>query len=511
MQGCSRAVWIARCPALTIPDTYNQNPNTPVPAHFGTSELSPRPLYHLSHHRVTWLGTRPPARTQRAARLRADLYHITVDGIFYCLMVGLAEMYFAKFIVSMELGQVASGLITTVPLVLAALLALSAPAILRKFGSFSRCIGTLASAQAFMLLPMAGIALTWPFVKSFVATHHLSWLAAGIVFATVTLYYFGAIATAAPWITVTGALVPARLRARYNARRLRILQVATLFALIFHGLAADGFVRLFNAFPALSKMGFDAHLTGFAAMFAIASFCRVVSAWHLFRYSTPKEDPSAQSHVHASDFLARFKQSNDGRFLVYAIAGNAALQIAQPFFNPWMLRQGALHGDLLDWTVSHLGPQAPYSILLAAVYIGRILMLDLSGTIAHKHGAVRLLWIGGLALPFMAIFWLFSSNFALLIVGQIATGAALSAWELGVFLMNYESIKPNERTAMLTYFTLANESGKTGGSLVGGGILEGMGKETGAYAAVFWTSFLARAAVLALLARLRATQPHERH
>ena len=32
--------------------------------------------YHLGHHRVTWLGLRRPARTRRAAVLRADLYHI---------------------------------------------------------------------------------------------------------------------------------------------------------------------------------------------------------------------------------------------------------------------------------------------------------------------------------------------------------------------------------------------------------------------------------------------------
>jgi predicted MFS family arabinose efflux permease len=312
-------------------------------------------------------------------------------------------------------------------------------------------------------------------------------------------------------MTVTGSLVPARLRARYTARRLRLLQVATLAALLFHGVAADGIARAFEAIPALGRWGFDPLLTGFSVMFALAAACRFISSWHLFRYSTPKDDPSTQSHVHASDFLARFKQGNDGRFLIYAIAGNAALQIAQPFFNPWMLRQGSMHGPVFDWIVAHLGPQAPYSVLLAATYIGRILMLDLSGTIAQKHGGLRLLWLGGMALPIMAVFWLFSRDFTFLLIGQIATGAALSAWELGVFLMNFEAIKPNERTAMLTYFTLANESGKTGGSLVGGAMLDSMGKDTGAYAAVFWTSCLARAAVLALLVRLRSTQPHERH
>ena len=455
---------------------------------------------------MTWLGLRRPARTRRAATLRADLYHITVDGLFYCLMLGFGEMYLAKFVLALNLGQVASGLVTTVPLLLASVMALACPWLLRRMGSFARFIGAFASLQAFMLLPLAGLALAWPFMRDAVVGHGLAWLAAAVVFACVTLYHFGAVGTGAAWMTSTGELIPPRLLARYTARRLRLLQLAVLLSILAHGAGATMIERLLSSDATLSSWGLDPVLAGIAVMFIVAAACRAVSAWHLFRYSTPALAPADQVKVTPRDFVARFSHGDDGRFLIYAIAAYAALQVAQPFFNPYLLRGGAMSGPAFDWVVATYGPQAPYSILIAAIYVGRMLVLDLSGTIAHRHGPRRLLWMGNLALPFLAVFWLFSTDFLVLMVGQVATGAVLGMWELGIFLMNFEAIRPRERTAMLTYFMLANESGKTTGSLAGGLMLDAMGKEHGAYAAVFWTSFAARAAVVGLLARVRRTR-----
>ncbi len=438
-----------------------------------------------------------PPRTERAATLRRDLFHITTDGFFYCFMVGIAEMYFAKFVLALDLGAVASGLITTVPMMLGAALSLISPWLVKRIGSFSTYNALTSGIQATMLLPLAACAIGWPWIKQMITTDATRWIAAGIIFLLTTLYFFGSLATSAPWMTVTGQLIPASILARYTAKRLRLLQGATLAALLLHGFLADGVGSILTRW----KLGPDPVLAGFGVAFLIGSVCRFISSWHLYRYSTPRSLPHEQDHVHASDFFKRFKHGNDGRFLIYAIAGNCALQIAQPYFNPYMLDQIRYSGGMYQWIATHLGSQVPYSLLLAAVYLGRVVMLSPAGAIAHRHGAIRPMWIGGLALPLLAVFWLGTSNYSLLLLGQVATGAALGAWELGVFLMNFESIAPSERTAMITYFTLANECGKTGGSVLGSAVLSSGGKEHPAYAWVFWVSCVARVAVLGLLAR----------
>jgi len=445
---------------------------------------------------------RGPPRTPRAKTLRQDLHRCTLDGLFYCLMVGLAEMYLAKFAVDLGLGPVAAGLIATVPVLLAAALALSGPKLLKRVGSFPKYIGIVAGLQGLMLAPLAAVAVAAPFVLPRMKEAGLTWVATATVFILVTLYYFGAIATAAPWITIVGAIIPARLRANYNAHRLRLLQAATLAALLAHGLIADGVQRAWNAWPALARTGLDPVLCGFAIAFCIAGACRLASAWHLSKYSEPPDPPSGQAHIHATDFFRRFRHGNDGRFLLYALAGNCALQVAQPYFNPFMLGQIRFSGSIHSFLIAHIGAQAPYSVLLAAVYLGRILVLPLAGRIAQRRGGTPLLWIGGLALPPMALFWLFTADYGLLLLGQIATGAALAIWELGLFLMNYEAIKPSERTAMITYYTLINESSKTSGSLVGGWTLGALGKDQHAYAVVFYISAAMRVLTLLLLARV---------
>jgi MFS family permease len=440
--------------------------------------------------------------------LRQDLYHITTDGFYYCLMVGFAEVYFAKFIVALNLGEVASGLVMTLPLLLGAVLSVRGPQLLKRMGSYSRYNGTVATVQACALFPLAGCALLAPSVMPWLLSAGLAWVATLTIFALVTLYYFGALATMAPWTTVVGELVPGPIRANYNARRLRLLQGATLGALLLSGLIADGVAKAYAWMGWSESAGYiRADLVGFAISFTLGGLFRLGSAWHLFRYSTPKREPKHQDDVRALDFVTRFAHGNDGRFLLAALAGSFALQVSQPYTNPYMLTQLTFSGGLHAAIEKYVGSNAPYSLLLAAVYLGRILAFPVAGKLAQRTGGLTLMWVGGGLLVPLAMFWLVSPRFEWLLAGQVFTGAALACWELGVFLMNYEAIKPQERAAMMTYYAVANEGSKSGGSLLGAGVLEALGKTGSAYGAVFIVSAVARVGVLWLLLRVKKPPP----
>src|ERR1700677_4597952 len=84
-------------------------------------------------------STRPreaPAMRTRPARstLRRNLCSSTGDGVTFSLMVGLGETYLPAFVLALGLGDVAAGLITTVPLAAGAVLQLVSPAGVRWFG-----------------------------------------------------------------------------------------------------------------------------------------------------------------------------------------------------------------------------------------------------------------------------------------------------------------------------------------------------------------------------------------
>src|SRR5262245_61683454 len=53
--------------------------------------------------------------------LRRELRSIVADGIAYSVMVGIGETYLSAFALAMGMGEVASGLIATVPLMLGGL------------------------------------------------------------------------------------------------------------------------------------------------------------------------------------------------------------------------------------------------------------------------------------------------------------------------------------------------------------------------------------------------------
>jgi MFS family permease len=124
------------------------------------------------------------------------------------------------------------------------------------------------------------------------------------------------------------------------------------------------------------------------------------------------------------------------------------------------------------------------------------------GSIAHRWGARRLLWVGGLAIVPMSGLWLVSDNFLYLVLVQAAAGAAWAGYELAMFLLFFEAIPAEERTSVLTTYNLAYAVSSVAGSLVGGSILAAMGRGHVGYMAVFGLSFAVRAITVLFLRRV---------
>ena len=140
---------------------------------------------------------RGPPRAQRASRaatcpatstapLRRDLRAIFGEGAAASLMVGLGESYLSAFVLALGLGQVAAGLITTIPLMVGGCLQLVTPTAIRRLGSHRRWAIACAVLQALSLWPMAAGA----------AAGSMTVLA---VFAAATLYWGSGLAVSSTW------------------------------------------------------------------------------------------------------------------------------------------------------------------------------------------------------------------------------------------------------------------------------------------------------------------------
>lgn len=399
-----------------------------------------------------------------ATALRGDLRAILGEGVAANLMVGAGENYLAAFVLAIGLGQVAAGLITTIPLLAGSVLQLVSPAAIRYLGSHRRWVVMCAVLQALSFVPLAAAAFAG----------EMSTLT---VFAVVAVYWGAGLGISAAWNTWVDTLVPARIRAPYFARRTRAGQLALLLGFVAAGVSLQ--------VGASAEKG----LLVFALLFLTAAICRFVSAGFLASQSEPVPRPDGHRHVSMREFFARFRNASDGRLLLYLLSVQAAAQIAGPYFTSFMLGPMRLS-------------YASYVTLIGVSFAAKAFSLPALGRFASRFGARKLLWLGGLGIVPISGLWVISHDFTFLLFVQVLSGVTWAAYELAMLLLFFESIRPEERTSVLTTFNFANSVATAAGSLLGGALLAYGGKTEQTYLLLFALSSAARLATLIGLARV---------
>src|SRR5208337_1660279 len=94
-----------------------------------------------------------------SSTLRTDLRTSTVEGMAASVMVGIGETYLPVFVLVLSGSQLACGLVSTVPLVIGAVLQLASPWLLRKCGSYRRMVSLCALIQAAAFVPLLAAAV----------------------------------------------------------------------------------------------------------------------------------------------------------------------------------------------------------------------------------------------------------------------------------------------------------------------------------------------------------------
>src|SRR5262249_54123491 len=84
----------------------------------------------------------PPAMLPRSRRrsLRKNLRNSMSDGAAFSVMVGTGETYFPAFVLAMGMGEIAAGLVASIPILVGAILQMVSPAAVVKLGSNRRWV-----------------------------------------------------------------------------------------------------------------------------------------------------------------------------------------------------------------------------------------------------------------------------------------------------------------------------------------------------------------------------------
>ena len=401
-------------------------------------------------------------------RLRKDLMAGHAEGAAFGGMVGLGETYLPAFALAVGLGEITAGLVASVPLLAGGLMQTVSPMAIRRLGSYKRWVLICAFVQAMSFVPMVIAA----------ARGRVSVTAILLVAA---VYWASGLATGPAWNTWMGALVPRTVRSRFFAYRTRASQFAVLVGLVVGGCLLQW------------ADGYGAAQLAFLSIFIAAGVCRLLSLGLLAVQREPALLRENMQRIPTREILARMRDTGVHRLLLYLVVVQGSVQVAGPFFTPFMFEKLRL---------SYGG----YVALIAMAFITKIAMLPAWGSIAHRLGAMRLLWLGGIGIVPLSAMWILSDNFGWLLCVQALSGVSWGAYELGFFLLFFESIPDDERTGVLTFYYLGNTVAWVLGSAIGGLLLYSLGTDRFGYLLLFGISSIGRCLALLLLRNVPSTE-----
>ncbi len=395
------------------------------------------------------------------------------DAASYSVMVGIGETYLAAFALALGTGETFAGLIATLPMLAGASIQLATPWALKQFHSYRTWTMLCAVVQALALLavPLA----VWLELVSITA-------AAMWVFIAASAYWAASQAAGPAWNTWIEEIIPKRVRANFFACRARISQMCVLLGFAAGGIA----LHLGHA------TGYE--LAAFVGIFLVGAICRVVSAGFLSQQSEVSAGKYHARPVTLRQIVSQTSGDVGGKFVLYLLAVQAAVQISGPYFTPFMLAEEQMS------YLSYMG-------LIGICFLGKALALPMWGRIAHYSGARRLLWIGGTSIVPISGLWVFidffdgSSRVAFICSIQLLSGIVWAAYELAMLLMFFEAIPQRDRAGVLTLYNFGNAAALVIGSLVGAAILQTLGESHQSYLVLFGLSSLARLSTVPLLWR----------
>lgn len=405
-----------------------------------------------------------------ASNSRQNIRYALAEASSTSLMIGLGETYIPAFVLSVGLAESSAGLIVSIPVLAGAFLQLVSPALIKITGSHKKWVMACATGQALVFLVLAGAALSG----------NLGTIAA---FSLASLYWACGMGANVGWYTWITTLLPMRFQTQFMARRSRLIQIGTMIGFLGAGLALHAADTI--DLTANQKSAGKLHM--FAAIFCLACLARIYAIWVFKRHQEPTPLPSDQQVVPVPKLLMRLRSTQDGRLITYLIAAQAAVQVAVPFFTPFMLMKMNLNYGV-------------YTALVTTAFVSRILSLPTLGRFAKRFGANRLLLICGIAMAPMALFWALAwHSLPLLFFIQAASGIVWGGFDLASSLLIFERISQKERTSVLTTYNLIGACAMVVGSLIGGSVLEWFSESLNGYLVIFTLSSLLRAATIVLL------------
>ena len=362
--------------------------------------------------------------------MRESLRASFKDGIFAAVMSGVTDQYAAPLALFLGATVQQVGWITALPHLFSSLSQFFAVRVIYWVGGRVKLLVRLVFSQALLVLCIA--ILPWLNVSN-----RVEFLLLLLVLAALS----GGLAGPA-WGSLMSDYIPSSKRGRYFGWRNRTVGAVTLGSMITSGL-------LLYSFRDVS------YSLAFCMLFLSAALARFLSGFFIRQMDEPPHRSDPASDFTFLMFVARFRESNFFKFVVFSACLTFATYLSAPFFAVFMLR---------DLQMSYL----TYMALQVCSAFSSLVALPLWGRHADLVGNVRVLRLSSFFAALIPALWLFSQDFAYLMLIQIWAGFSWSGVTLSVANFIYDAVTPQKRVRCIAYFNVINGVALFLGSSVGG-------------------------------------------
>ncbi len=415
-------------------------------------------MHHVPHkHREAASGL---TKEQTRQSLRNSMY----DGTFASVTGGLTGNYITPYALTLQATTQQIGYLSSLPSFINMLVLFIAPTLSERVGSRKAFILPAVFAQAALYLPM----LALPFIFH---TNQVWWLITLVALSTAAGGIVGP-----PWSAMMADLIPMELRGSYFGVRNRINGfVSLIFSFITGGL-----LQVFTG---------DTRLA-FGIVFAGAFVSRLISLYYLSLMLEPHPTMPKNLQWQSMWQISRSVfTTNIGRFILFTIFLNMAVNIGSPFFSVYVLR---------ELKISYIS----YQIINAASAVMTMVIVTWWGKHADKAGNVKILRISSWMIPFVPVLWLVNSSVEWMSVVMLFSGFVWAGFNLCAGLFIYDAAPQENRTRYIALFGALGAIGSTVGSLIGGNLGPHLIKINGSfYLSLFLLSGLMRLIVVIVFFR----------
>jgi len=283
------------------------------------------------------------------------------------------------------------------------------------------------------------------------------------------------------WTSMVADLVPENMRGRFFSSRNMAMGIAALLITPLAGQIITGV-----------NGRLDSPFAGYQASFFLAFAFGMVSTLIFIRIREPERTEAARQPHHRGD-LRRVLRHNSAfvGLTVSALVWNLALQVAVPFFNPYLVTEFSASA----LTVGVLAAISSLSALVGMRVWGR--MLD-------RRGAYWVQTVTGLIIPLAPLAWAFITASWQVAIINTFTGFLWAGYNMANFNLLLELTPEEQRPRSVAMYQTVVFGSAVIGPLIGGVLVDTYG-----FQAVFASSAVGRAAAM-LLFLLLVIRPRRR-